>query len=383
MNDTTEHSPVNDILVVDDTPANLQLLTVMLKERGYKVRPVLSGKLALLAASRQPPDLILLDINMPEMDGYEVCMKLKANPRLADIPVIFISANSETMDKVMAFSVGGVDYVTKPFQFDEVEARVKTHLHIQQLQANLLRSNKKLRELEQLKIDLTNLLVHDMRTPLTAILSGLATMDGLGELNELQQEILDMGLRGGSTLLGMINDMLDISKMEDGSFQLDMEILSPEELVRTALIQVQALAKSKHLELQTEISPELPLICADREKMERTLTNLLGNAFKFTSEGGKVTVGAHLNEPDKTILFAIRDTGEGIPPESFEKIFEKFGQVAARKAGHSQSTGLGLTLCKMVVEKHGGRIWVESQLGEGSVFLFTLPIETAESAPEA
>jgi len=213
--------PTADILVVDDTPANLQLLAVMLKERGHKVRPVPTGKLALQAAHKQTPDLILLDINMPEMDGYEVCMALKADPILADVPVIFISANNEAMDKVMAFSIGGVDYITKPFQFDEVEARVETHLKIQRLQATLRQSNERLRVLEQLKSDLTNMLVHDMRTPLTSILSGLSTMESMGELNDLQKELLTMGIRGGQTLLGMVNDLLDISKMEDGSLQLE------------------------------------------------------------------------------------------------------------------------------------------------------------------
>ncbi|MEI7832287.1 MAG: hybrid sensor histidine kinase/response regulator [bacterium] len=375
MIDSTKTIPVADILVVDDTAANLQLLTVMLKERGHKVRPVPSGKLALQAAHRKTPDLILLDINMPEMDGYEVCMALKADPVLADVPVIFISANNEAMDKVMAFSIGGVDYITKPFQFDEVEARVETHLKIQRLQANLRQSNERLRVLEQLKTDLTNMLVHDMRTPLTSILSGLSTMESMGELNDLQKELLTMGIRGGQTLLGMVNDLLDISKMEDGSLQLERESLSPEELVRAALLQVQALAESKRLVLNTEIDPELPKLSADREKVQRTLMNLLGNALKFTPDGGTVTVAAKRDEKENAVLFAIRDTGEGIPQEAFEQIFDKFGQVESRHAGHTHSTGLGLTLCKMVVELHGGRIWVESQLGEGSVFQFTLPLE--------
>lgn len=367
-----------DILVVDDTQANLQLLTVMLKERGHKVRPVPSGILALQAARRKPPDLILLDINMPDMDGYEVCMIMKREPLLADIPVIFISANSETMDKVMAFSVGAVDYITKPFQFDEVEARVETHLKLRQLQADLSKKNEQLIELEQLKTDLTNMLVHDMRTPLTSILTGLTSMDNLGELNDVQREILDIGIRGGQTLLGMINNMLDISKMEDGSSQLKLESMATEELVRDAIQQVQALTKNKKLKLDTDIAPGLPRLNVDREKVIRMLTNLLGNALNFTPRGGTVTVSAKLDDAGEAVLFAISDTGEGIPEEAFQRIFEKFEQVESRKAGHTHSTGLGLTLCKMVVELHGGSIRVESQLGVGSVFLFTLPIETAE-----
>src|SRR5471030_3229705 len=132
------------ILIVDDAPANLQVLAGMLKDRGYKVRPVHSGKLALLAARRDPPDLILLDINMPEMNGYEVCQHLKADPDLRGIPVIFISALNENLDKVKAFSMGGVDYLTKPFQMEELHARVETHLKLRRLQIELEETNERL-----------------------------------------------------------------------------------------------------------------------------------------------------------------------------------------------------------------------------------------------
>lgn len=140
------HQKKPDIMVVDDTPANLQLLTEMLKERGYRVRPVPSGKLAIQAVQKEMPDLILLDIHMPEMDGYEVCEHLKADATLKDIPVIFISALDETLDKVMAFALGGVDYITKPFQFEEVAARVQTHLKLRRLQIELEMQNRQLQE---------------------------------------------------------------------------------------------------------------------------------------------------------------------------------------------------------------------------------------------
>ena len=147
MNPKTLKNPAEQsasILVVDDTPANLQVLAGMLKDRGYKVRPVPSGKLALLAARRDPPDLILLDINMPEMNGYEVCEQLKADDNLLGIPVIFISALTEQLDKVKAFATGGVDYITKPFQMEELHARVETHLKLRRLQIELEESNARL-----------------------------------------------------------------------------------------------------------------------------------------------------------------------------------------------------------------------------------------------
>ena len=165
-----------DILVVDDTQANLQLLTGMLKERGYKVRPVPTGKLALQAARSAPPDLILLDINMPELDGYEVCAQLKRDERTREVPVLFISALNETMDKVLAFGVGGLDYITKPFQFEEVDARVAAHLKLRRLQVELAarnhdlqQTNAELRRLQDLRDNLTQMIVHDLRSPLAGV----------------------------------------------------------------------------------------------------------------------------------------------------------------------------------------------------------------------
>ena len=169
MEQRLSREDVPNVIVVDDTPANLQLLTGMLKERGYKVRPVPSGKLALQAAKNDPPDLILLDIMMPEMDGYEVCERLKADEKLREIPVIFISALNETMDKVRAFGVGGVDYVTKPFQFEEVDARVRTHLELQRQRRKLKENYEQLRRLEELRDNLVHMIVHDLRNPLTGI----------------------------------------------------------------------------------------------------------------------------------------------------------------------------------------------------------------------
>ncbi|MCE5217099.1 response regulator, partial [bacterium] len=207
MAEATEAAPAPNLLIVDDTPANLQVLAAMLKGQGFTVRPVPSGELALRAAESEPPDLILLDIMMPEMNGYEVCERLKDNDDLRDIPVIFISALSDTSDKVKAFEVGGLDYVTKPFQFEEVRARVGAHLKLRRLQVEaaehhrqLEQSYEQLRELEELRDSLMHMIVHDLRTPLTSIITGLETMETLGELDDLQQELLTVSIEGGHTL---------------------------------------------------------------------------------------------------------------------------------------------------------------------------------------
>ncbi|MDD5209168.1 MAG: response regulator [Elusimicrobiales bacterium] len=214
------------ILMVDDTPANLELLSGMLKGRGYKVRAAVSGKMALQAARNDPPDLILLDINMPEMNGYEVCTELKADEKLKDIPVIFLSALTETIDKVKAFGTGGVDYITKPFQFEEVEARVETHLEMRRQKNRLQENYNELGELKKMRDNLVNLLLHDLRPPLASICGQLELIkekektaisaDSAGRLAET--------VKTAKHLIHMVGTVLDKGKLEevvpaDGSTQ--------------------------------------------------------------------------------------------------------------------------------------------------------------------
>jgi len=190
-----------------------------------------------------------------------------------------------------------------------------------------------------------------------------------GDLSGTQREILAIATGGGRTLLGMINDLLDVEKMESGSAQLQYSDISAATLVADAVEQVAALAEFSGTALTTEIAADLPPFAGDDKKLTRTLVNLIGNAIKFT-RAGTVTVTVS-REDSRTIRFAVRDTGQGIPAESFHRIFEKFGQLDSRKVG----TGLGLAFCKLAVEAHGGRIMVESTIGEGSTFSFTIPVD--------
>ncbi len=384
--DESPKTSAPDVLIVDDTPANLQVLAGMLKDQGFRVRPVPGGKLALRAARSEPPDLILLDIMMPEMDGYDVCAELKRDPALSDVPVIFISALTDTVDKVKAFGAGGVDYITKPFQFEEVQARVGVHLRLRGLQLELQSRNRQLqesynrqRDLEAMRDSLTHMIVHDLRTPLTSIISGLETVIAGGDLDELQGEMLDMALQGGNMLLSMINDLLDVHKMESGVLELERAALDPAQLARACAGQVENLAREKGLELLLEVEEQVPPVAADEEKLRRSLVNLLGNSIKFTNRGSvKLTI--HHDPDHGAVRFSVVDTGEGIPQDAFERIFDKFGQVQTRQAGRKMSTGLGLTFVKMVAEAHGGTVGVESELGAGSVFTLDIPAEGERAA---
>lgn len=239
-------------------------------------------------------------------------------------------------------------------------------------QLELRRTLKQLRELQTLRDNLTQMIVHDLRTPLTSLLGGLQVMEMSNELNE---ELLAISIHGGKTLLGMINDLLDIEKLEDGSLKLEYSSLDAGGLVSQAFEQVAVLADGREIVLMSDIAPALPIVNADAGKLLRTLVNLLGNAIKFTPAGGSVILSVRREEGDTGLLFAVRDTGEGIPADAMERIFEKFGQVESRQSGRTMSTGLGLSFCKMVVEAHRGCIWVESVMGSGSTFFFRIPVE--------
>jgi two-component system, sensor histidine kinase and response regulator len=373
-----------NILLVDDTPANLQVLADLLRSQGYKARPVTSGKLAIRAAEASPPDLILLDINMPEMNGYEVCEALKANPLLQDIPVIFISALNEAIDKVRAFNSGGVDYITKPFQFEEVQARIRTHLTMRQLHQNLRKQNDELQtslqrqqELEAQRDNLLHMVVHDLRAPLSGIIGYLSLLElAMEKFGEKQQRHLKAAMQSSQTLVDMISELLDVYKLENGEMQLKRKNQDFCKTIHQATETLGGMLGDKTLSFALPAEPLA--LDLDHELMSRVMINLLSNALKFTPRGGEITVGAELVIDG--VKITVKDSGPGIPPELHGKIFEKFGQAELREENRKYSTGLGLTFCRMVMDAHGGQIGVDSEIGLGSTFWLHLPLVAAQSS---
>jgi len=378
--DTIEPSPAT-VLVVDDMSTLRFMLSQHVKQLGHRVQGAANGLEALERLRSMPCDLVLLDVLMPEMDGHAVLDELKRDPELRNIPVIVVSGVDELDSVVRCIESGAEDFLHKPVNPTLLRARINASLEKKrlrdqevQLHRQLQDNFNRLQELEKLRDSLTHMVVHDLRTPLTALLSGLYSMETLGELNEDQAEFWRMAVSGGETLLGMINDLLDVSKMEDGSMRLAYSNPSPEMLVERAIRQVEQLAREKNLELTTQIPTKLPILTVDEDKLRRVIVNLLANAVKFTPAGGTVTVSVRTGDCGDVVRFSVQDTGEGIPREAFNRIFEKFGQVEGSNAGQRNSTGLGLTFCKMAVETHGGSIWVDSEVGKGSKFSFTVPI---------
>jgi len=358
----------SDILVVDDVPANLQLISGLLSQKGYKVRPVPSGKLALQAIASRHPDLILLDIRMPEMNGYEVCERLKADPELRDIPIIFLSALNETEDKVKGFFAGAVDYVTKPVQIEELEARVQTHLELRAQRIELERRYRRLLELEGLRDSLVHMIVHDMRTPLSVALSCYELIND-GSLSEDKIDLVKMGSASLNSLTNMVNAVLDIGKIESGKMSLKFRECDLAAIATGVVESMRVLAASRTITLDGVSSPVVAM--ADEELVTRVVQNLFQNAVNHTPAHSTVRVRVETAGDDVSVF--LEDEGPGIPPEFVDKIFEKYGRIDQGDFVRHYSTGLGLTFCKLAVEAHGGRIGVESVRKKGSTFWFTLP----------
>ncbi|EIJ44073.1 signal transduction histidine kinase [Beggiatoa alba B18LD] len=385
---TTENTQKPNLLIVDDNPANLRLLVSLLADSGYKVRPVPSGALALSAAQLLPPDLILLDINMPDMNGYEVCQHLKAEEATKHIPVLFISALDDAMDKVHAFRVGGVDYITKPFQPEEVLARIQTHLHISLLQKQLQLAKTEAENAKEsaetanrAKSRFLANMSHELRTPLNGILGYAQILRHDSNLTPQQQEGINIIQRSGEYLLTLINDILDLSKIEADRMELYQSDFSLEQFLNNVVDLFRMRAEQKDIRfiydspfVRKEKNALPTAIRGDEKRLRQILINLLGNAIKFT-EKGQVIFRVE-KEHDK-ICFSVEDTGIGIPSNKLEEVFLPFQQIGSHNQ-QMEGTGLGLSISNRLVNMMGGKLQITSQLGQGSRFWFTIHLPEAK-----
>jgi signal transduction histidine kinase len=386
------NSNKGNILIVDDTLENLQLLSNTLTDQGYKIRGAAKGQMAIRTARSFPPDLILLDIKMPGMDGYEVCECLKADEQTRDIPVIFISALDEVIDKVRAFQVGGVDYITKPFHVEEVLARIEHQLMIQRLSTQLQEQNKQLQQeiqerqkaeqaaaaANRAKSEFLANMSHELRTPLNAILGFTQLMNRNPQLTAEQRDFLEIINGSGEHLLELIDDILDLSKIEAGLIELNQKSFDLYRLLDNIEDLFQIQTEQKNLDFIVIVSPNVPqYIRTDEQKLRSCLLNLLSNAIKFTNYGGVTLTVDKTKKSESSLQFSVSDTGLGIAPEEIETLFDAFVQTSAGRAT-AGGTGLGLAITKNFVELMGGEIRVSSVLGEGTTFQFTIKLSEAD-----
>ncbi len=375
-----------NILIVDDTPENLRLLSNMLAAAGYKVRAVTSGARALTAIQASPPDLVLLDIMMPEMNGYQVCQHLKDNAQTRDIPIIFLSALDETEDKLRAFNVGGVDYVTKPFQLPEVIARVEAHVELRRYQQELRTTNEELaRQLEAVNTLNAELLArneeldafahtvaHDLRNPLNIVLGYAELLHNRVPLNDIGTQAAEGLLRSASKMADIINALLLLA----GVRKQALPKLTPVNMA-TVIHDVGVRLAPTIEKLQAEIvQPELwPTVWSYAPWLEEVWVNYMDNALKYGGHPPRLELGAKIS-PDGRARFWVSDNGPGIPEEQQGHLFVPFQRLGVNRVeGH----GLGLSIVHRIMERLGGEAGVESKPGYGSTFFFTLPTSQTEA----
>lgn len=374
----TKHSDSHkgNVLIVDDTLPNLRIVAKILIESGYLVRGIANGAMALAAAASEPPDLILLDIMMPEMDGYEVCRRLKADEHTREIPVIFMSALDEIMDKVKAFAVGGVDYITKPFQVEEVLARVKTHIALQALQKKLEHQVLTLQDLNTALQESNNELdafahtvAHDLKNPIANILMATDLLEQPGGDAQMSREKiaevahwLNVSARKAVNIIDELLLLASVRQEDVARAPVDMArvVQHAQNRLDWMIAQYQG---------SLTLPEQWPVALGYAPWIEEIWVNYLSNGLKYGGQPPQLQLGA-TELADGSIRFWIEDNGPGIPPEKVEMLFTEFTRIErARAEGH----GLGLSIVKRIVAKLNGSVGVISQVGRGSLFYFTLP----------
>ncbi len=388
---TQRDVPAQLILVADDIAANVELLRDQLQLLGYRTVEAMDGPSAVAACFEHRPDLCILDVSMPAGDlgvddrstGFEVCRRIKRDPRTARIPVIFVTALSDTSDRVRAIEAGGDDFLTKPHNRLVLGARVRSLLKLKAATDALEDSLRKQRELEKVRDDLMKMIVHDLKTPLTTVLATLEMlMDGdYGEMPERQRSALGHVFGKAEDLLTLIGDLLEIARIEDTGVALAPTEIDPSAFLDRVVHDWEPRLQAERARAQIEVAAGAPSFRADPALLDRVMANLVQNALVHSSH--PITLRLAARPDPRGILITVQDDGPGIAPEYQELIFRKFESLRAPNAPRVRSSGLGLTFCRLAVEAHGGRIWVQSRPGEGSSFHLLLPLEPTSATDEA
>jgi signal transduction histidine kinase len=376
------------ILIVDDNPTNLGVIVDYLETHSFRIIVARDGETAIKRARFVQPDLILLDVMMPPgIDGFETCRRLKADGLTKDIPVIFMTALARVEDKVEGFSVGAVDYVTKPIQQEEVLARVTTHLTLQaqkkRLEAvtnDLLDANIQLAELNASKDKFFTIIAHDLRTPFNSLM-GYAQLLLMEAKDFSAEEIMSIASdmhRSASTTYNLLQNLLNWALLQRGNMSYAPAPVYLREVVAQALNLHQETAKQKSISLTNDIAPDL-CVFADENMIELVMRNLLSNSLKFTADGGKVSIWARVQGEDTDtdevgrVYVYVADNGVGIAPYVVNKLFRLDEHYTTDGTRQEKGTGLGLLLCQEMVALHGGSITVNSSPDEGTVIGFSVP----------
>ncbi|RKZ76593.1 MAG: hypothetical protein DRR19_28545, partial [Candidatus Parabeggiatoa sp. nov. 1] len=408
---------MNTLLIIDDTPDSVRLLLNFLSERDFKVLIASDGQDGIETAMLAQPDLILLDVIMPGMDGFEVCKQLKFHEKTKDIPIIFMTVRTETINKVKGFELGAADYITKPFEHEEVLARVNTQVKLHKLQLQLAQQKQQLFEQNQqlqeeincrkqvevslqternalaertddlskaiaklaraarLKDEFLANMSHELRSPLNAILgiSEIFQEQGYDPLNNKQRKFMRTLGDSGRHLLALITDILDLAKIEADKITLQIDTVSVNEVCQMSLSMIKEMAYKKQIQIATTLDYAVDTIQADVRRLKQIIINLLNNAIKFTPKGGSIKLVVNSDAEHGVVDFTVQDTGIGIAEKNLKHLFEPFVQLDGSLNRAQEGTGLGLSLVYRFTEMHGGSVSVESEVGQGSCFTVSLP----------
>ena len=354
------------LLIVDDVPANISVLTNFLKSVGFKVLIAKNGKRAIQKVEHANPVLILMDVMMPEMDGFEACRILKSQDNTKEIPIIFMTALADTVDKVKGFQLGAADYVTKPIQHEEVLARINAHLNVYKLQRHLQVCNAQLDAFART-------VAHDLKNPLNAVvgytdeLIEICTEDELLDGNLLRSQ-LGLVAKAGHKMEGIINSLLLFARTTKEK-DIEKQPLNMAEIVQQ--VQERLVYAIKGSKAEIIVPNEFPAVSSYAPWIEEIWANYLSNGLKYGGSPPKLELGADILQDENMIRFWVQDNGQGLTEEAQAKLFTPFTRLHQERAeGH----GLGLSIVQQIVERLDGKVGLDSQVGNGSKFYFTLPM---------
>lgn len=364
------------ILIVEDSNLTRSILVNTLSGEGIKTREAKNGveALEILQNADESIDLVLTDFMMPEMDGDELCRRVRFELGRNDLPIIFLTAVSESGSMLKIFKSGASDYIVKPFAKEELLARVKVHLESRRLNSKLLDQVIELKRLNKLKDDILSITSHDLRSPLTGIIGFAELLMADKQISSQNQEFIGHIRDSSEFLLTLIADILELGRAHSESSILEYEPLSVIELIESSLNTVRHMATPKQIviEIKNQLKAK-PHVSGDKNALIRIINNLLSNAIKFTPKQGNVNVVVYTLD-EKQLCIAVEDTGIGIPKKMIPHLFEKYSKASRTGTFGEKSTGLGLSITKTLIEQHGGNIKVKSKEGEGTSFIVTLPL---------
>lgn len=360
------------ILIIEDSVPNLELLRFALSKKKFEVFAFDNGKEGLENLDKIKPDILLLDIELPDSNGLDICKTIKSMPEYLTLPIIFISGLNDSQTMLRGFEIGAADYIVKPLKLPEVIARIRTNLKIAHLLSTEKQYNLALKSANAEINKLLGVATHDLRNPLVSI-RGLTEFlqDGsLGPINEQQKELLQTIHDASDTLLFLVENLLDYSSVESGILKLECKQTNLLEIVNKAVRLHSISASKKDIKIEVINKNYEKSILLDQNRIAQVVDNLITNAIKFSPFNTSIFIG--LEQDELNTILTVRDQGPGIPQDEMDKLFKSFGRTSVRPTANEKSTGLGLVICRKIVESHKGTITVSNAPEKGAEFCVTL-----------